>query len=671
MDPFRTQLLAIVREPQEIFVLRKKGIIPTSINFTGSFNGPSKMSPRLAECLTLQADSEHGPSMSALAKSFQHHATSRPNGIHLRLAVVGIVLATMFTPTNAYFDQGICCMLKAREEITLFQDNPWSVCDTDHSYVYLNPGPYTSVPATMGWCEQNCGGYQRSSADEWLRPLTTWVLPAAALLLLCSLGEEEEPNKENAEEEKPSKGNGKRLSWWDRLGPWRYKAQEYIALLGDPASAICGAFSEIVMDARVLSSKRGGWFEGGMVGVSTLAGSAKFDEDALVKQLLKNVEPTASEPQYQAIKDIRELLAKNDRVEYIQKLKDLLAKNDRVKSRLHSGMTVTLKARLEFINAVFLPVMLQLVTTASSFHDAYDQNGDVETAHNLSYGVWYSWIIILAVASNSFAASVNPGVAKAAIGDLVDLSSSILPLRKRFPNAVDWGNWVRRLCGDARDDCFTTYFYHTYIGGQLFGWACVACACACASAISYTTPPTGVGCDTFAYILYGALSFVLALLVVLRHWVEKRSQAKKPSHSAWGIVDDILKVIYAVLVSLNAFVLFGSTLFHLIGLYRSCRCQALFGSSSAVLELNFFTQQAIDNATRFWLPVGYMCFSFIWVICMIAIILWAYLYHHIHTGHFPECFRADNSSRDDSEQVIYTQVTPAIQVGRPSGRAAK
>jgi len=165
---------------------------------------------------------------------------------------------------------------------------------------------------------------------------------------------------------------------------------------------------------------------------------------------------------------------------------------------------------------------------------------------------------------------------------------------------------------------------------------------------------------------------VLALLLVLRHWVrsqvergsqseevlpvkkgppvEKESpveegpQAKKPWHSAWKIVDDILKVIYALLVFLNAFVLFGSTLFHLIGLYRSCRCQALFGSSSAILELNFFTQQAIDNATRFWLPVGYVCFSFVWVVCMFAIVLRAYLSHSYQrpSGYFAgDAFREE------------------------------
>lgn len=561
--------------------------------------------------------------MSALAKSFQHHTTSRRNGNFLRLTAVGIVLATMFTPTNAYFDQGICCMLKVREEIAVFHYNPWSVCDTDHSYVYLSPGPYTSVPATMAWCEQNCGGYQRSSADEWLRPLATWVLPTVALLLICSVGESEE--------------NGKRLPWGE-ICSWRYwvkyltrdpatgiryKVQEYIALLGDPASAICGGFSEIVTDARILSSKPKGWFERGMVGVSTLAGSTRPRGELLAN--VETKEPTTSESKTSAVTS------------------DVAI--DRL--RLLFGIQVILKARLDFINGVFLPVVLQLAATVSSFHDAYDQNGDVETAHNLSYGIWYSWVIILAVVSNSNAASANPGVAKAAIGDVV--ADSTLPLRKRFPNAMAWGNWVKKLCDGAEDVYHTKYFYYIYIGGQLFGWACVAFACACASVISYTTPTTGVGCDTFTYILYGSLSLVVALLLVLRHWVwskvppdekgspvQRESQADKPSRSAWKIIDEILKVVYAVLVSLNAFVLFGGTLFHLIGLYRSCRCQALFGSSSTVVELNFFTQQAIDNATRFWLPVGYVCFSLVWVICMTAIILRAYLYYHFHkpSGYF-------------------------------------
>ena len=88
--------------------------------------------------------------MSASAKSSQHHTPSRPNGNLLKLTAVGFVFATMFTPTNAYFDQGICCMLKVREEISVYQDDPWSVCDTDHAYVLLEPRAVHTCPRNNG-----------------------------------------------------------------------------------------------------------------------------------------------------------------------------------------------------------------------------------------------------------------------------------------------------------------------------------------------------------------------------------------------------------------------------------------------------------------------------------------------------------------------------------------
>jgi hypothetical protein len=624
------------------------------------------MSPRFAECHASETDSEHVLTSPASARSSPCHTVSRLNGKFLRLCAVAIVFATMFTPTNAYFDQGICCMLAVRANITYYDDNPWTVCDTDHAYVYLNPGPYASVNVTMGWCQQNCGGHEPSSSDEWIRPLATWILPAVALLLICSVGEREKEDSGEKEDsdEKGDRNDKTAKSWWKKTLGFRYKAQEYVALIGDPASAICGGFSEIVTDARILLLKPRNWFEKAMVGVSTLAGSTKFNEEAVhINKLWTNAEnnrsnvallDTTTSTAANAIDDPSRSDEDENSISATQDQPPVESDRDikKVKTQLFYGIRVLLKARLNFINAIFLPVVMLFATTAASFHDAYDSNGDVETAHNLSYGVWYSWIIILAVVSNSIAASMNPGIAEAAIRDLVDLSSPTLPLRKRFPNSIAWGDWAKRLCGGSEDFSSSKLFYSTYIIGQLSGWACVTVACASATVISYNTPTTGIGCDTFTYILYGVLSLVVALLLVLRHWVRVqmngRQHVTKPSHkhSGWKIADDVLKAIYALLVFSNAMVLFGSTLFHLVGLYRSCRCQALFGSSTALLELNFFTQQAIDNATEFWLPVGYMCFSFVWVVCMTAIMLRAFLYFHFHKPSSP--FADDGQTRYQS-----------------------
>ncbi|CZR69128.1 uncharacterized protein PAC_19028 [Phialocephala subalpina] len=318
------------------------------------------MSLRFAKCLT----SPEGP---------QYHAISRRNGNFLNLCAVAIVFATMFTPANANFDQGIC------------------FCDTDHAYVYLSPGPYASVNVTMGWCQQNCGGYKLSSSDEWLRPLATWILPTVALLLLCSVGEDKDDDE---------------ASWWKKIRDligFGYKAREYVALIGDPASAICGGFSEIFTDARVLLLKPRNWSEKAMRGLWTKVNAENNQQNTT---LLETSTATDGPSRTHGDKDISVIQGS--------------PVDSEVQTRLFYGIRVILTARLDFINAIFLPVVLLFATTIASFHDAYDNNGDIETAHNLAYGVWYSWVIILAVVSNSYAASVNPGVAEAAIRDLVD-----------------------------------------------------------------------------------------------------------------------------------------------------------------------------------------------------------------------------------------------------------
>src|SRR4051794_5763407 len=68
---------------------------------------------------------------------------------------------------------------------------------------------------------------------------------------------------------------------------------------------------------------------------------------------------------------------------------------------------VLLEARVDFVNTVLIPVILILVVTASVFYDAYQSLGDNDTAHSLAFGLLYSWLIILAVASNCYTGSLT------------------------------------------------------------------------------------------------------------------------------------------------------------------------------------------------------------------------------------------------------------------------
>lgn len=55
----------------------------------------------------------------------------------------------------------------------------------------------------------------------------------------------------------------------------------------------------------------------------------------------------------------------------------------------------------------------------------------------------------------------------------------------------------------------------------------------------------------------------------------------------------------------------------------------LFVPKTKLVELNDNTAEAIRNATLYWLPVGYMAFIFVWVVCAAAILERQYIKFHI------------------------------------------
>lgn len=150
--------------------------------------------------------------------------------------LITAVFALLCVPINARSDMdlGRCCMKAAREqfnETNLLK--PWNVCGVSPVFDFSNPGsPNPSVNVSLGWCKAHCPGYQKSSAQQWLQPLSTWGIQALTLLVLCTVGET---------------GSTKRK--WPFFILY-YKIKEYVAILGDPASAICGAFSELWMEDR-------------------------------------------------------------------------------------------------------------------------------------------------------------------------------------------------------------------------------------------------------------------------------------------------------------------------------------------------------------------------------------------------------------------------------------
>ena len=497
-----------------------------------------------------------------------------------------------------------------------------------------------------------------------------------------------------------------------------YQIQELMAILGDPAGAIRGAFSEVALNLRMVHDiYYPGDFDRLVKGLAIIAGQTRFTEfvDArLTYFILKNgtLAGIDSIIGVNAMADLRKALRnftdnKEEQLlnidspvdEVGQKIKGTLIKHVRwtlvegtedslrntlkalrdclrcdidkkhpamncLQCTLHdeivnvldhgisrvgelrslnrnkwaedlqSGVRVILKGRVGFMKGIVLPIILGLVATAASFYSAYNKVGDNDTAHTLAYGVWYSWSIIAAVVSNCYVATTNPGVAKLAL-NYEFLSEITVPLRERSENTQKWKKWLQDIgCGEqghpAKDPAFqgiASFWSKSWsllrlLIEQTLAWVCIGMPCACAASISYTTPTVGLGCRSFTFLLYGICTLVLSWLSAYRGQVLRTAET-------WS-QRVCLRSLYIFGICVNVFIISMGTLADLIGLYRTCACENLFASDDFLLQMSSNTALDVANAKKFWLPIGYLDFGFVWIVCVIAVTCRSYIAYSIN-----------------------------------------
>ncbi|KIW31332.1 uncharacterized protein PV07_02989 [Cladophialophora immunda] len=566
-----------------------------------------------------------------------------------------LILSLIIASASAY-DSNICCLKAARlPDVRIPLDQyPWDVCSLNDTETYAEGTTFPSVNVTMGWCRAHCPGNRQSDLSQWLQPLTSWIVPYIGLLLLCPLGDFKPPSEA--------------YRWfWQFVG----YTLEWINLLGDPTSAIFGSFSEIWSDATMLhtidqtpeeshepppgkitSLSASKW-------VVVLVGDTEFDrrkfreneqytelegghEQTIEKQSPSLPEKTASES--------NRLLSSVSNEEVDDLPTDL-------RVRVKNAINTLIEARTHFKKAIFLPTILFLAVTASVFYDAYNKLGDNDTADWLAFGIWYSWMVILSVAANCFASSVNAGVTQTTLGQYTRLSDRSVPLRERYFNGLLWQEWLTRIHKKRRlavpgaakrggllhkqkaensvnfeESHHAKYPFLTLrkavelLIGHIFAWLCVAVPTACAIVVSYKTPTVGWDCRSFNFLLYG----ILALVVPAVHIAYQRVpyDDKKDDNNereGYKYLKKGLKTIYWLLACANAAVLTIGTILQLAGVYRSCRCQLLFAPDSALVEVNRNTPLAVDNAKRYWLQIGYLAFGIVWVVCGVVTAARAYI----------------------------------------------
>lgn len=575
-----------------------------------------------------------------------------------------LIIACFFQPALGRFDLVRCCVVAARDEKIMkpLELRPWHICHFGDEPQYPSEERWPSVAKTRTWCKAECSGYQQSETEQWLQPLATWIAPYIAIMLLCPIGEWDE-------EEDPDNIDG----LLDRLlapikATWKFirtVIAEYILLLGDPASALWGAFSEIISDlklARRLNNKETpSRLSRIALWITMLAGDTKLDtdkfldgfiaefrqEEALLSQPGSSKSrsiiadrtaklPTSTEKSPSIADGNNPILRSKSRME--SSATGLPPNSASVAQSLQDSVLVLVRSRVSFSKSIFLPVILTIAVVASVFFDSYRKLGDKDTAHALAYGIWYSWIITLGVAANCFATSTNVGLARLAFSRSFELSHRRVSLAQRYINRFEWNRWLwpiehadhtkssttsasSQKQNDLESPATTTsppkqngLFWFQFLIGQLAGWACVAFACSCAAVVSWTTPTVGLGCRSFNFVLYGVGTFFVALL----HVICAREECL-PTTKNHGLLRMVLLCIYWVVVVFNAAVLVIGTILHLSGAYRSCWCSNIFTRDDTLLEFQRNTELAYNNAKRYWLVTGYVAFSFVWVVGSVTV----------------------------------------------------
>lgn len=101
------------------------------------------------------------------------------------------------------------------------------------------------------------------------------------------------------------------------------------------------------------------------------------------------------------------------------------------------------------------------------------------------------------------------------------------------------------------------------------------------------------------------------------HWRTRRQSPKPPRRP----LTKIIHASYIICATLNIGFLVVGTILNWAGVYTSCRCKHIFGSSDHPLELGGNTQQALDNAHKYWNSTGYVAYLVAWCICAVAIVV--------------------------------------------------
>ncbi|KAI5777730.1 hypothetical protein EDC01DRAFT_385761 [Geopyxis carbonaria] len=540
--------------------------------------------------------------------------------ILLPRVIAVIAFFTLIAPADAT-NFRFCCIKRAREirhTLPLGTRDPYSACGLGLENTTVIPETYNpSINATKQWCSENCPGFEKSGRLDLVTAITTWLAPALAFLFLCttqetpiSIGRALAPPKDWYTDIKEGRilGLGHRtpvLWFWS-----------YVSILGDPASAIGGAFLEVAMNFHMARKLTYTHRDSRFLNISRNCLLAVL---VLIGQLEPEKPPVSTESNgIQAVRSVKEA-------------PDKMMENKRAADKRKEGIALVLYAKKDFALGVAFPCVLAVAVAAGTYSSAYQKKGDVKTSLDLSYSVCYTWLLLLAVSSNCHISALNATCLNRifeSYGVWPDghRGSQTVALRRKYQNATKWMRILKlkrsgELASDPPSKTVKGFWKldWKFIGGQMFGCGCIAFYSACAVAIAYTTPTTGIGCRSLNFIIYAGMNCILSIIQIVR-WELERAIDRPDATPDWRKhAYNLLMFVYFAFVITNFLILIAGTIGHFSGQMNRCSCFGLF-KPNARIELAIYTSESIENALNYWLLIGHLSHAISWGLLVMMLV---------------------------------------------------
>jgi hypothetical protein len=475
-------------------------------------------------------------------------------------------------------------------------ENSTSVCGQEYAKGKLAADYVTT---DLDTCFRLNPGWESSKADkpsQWAGPLVGFLLPSLAFVISiprpCHIPL---PTKKIA-------GNKISAFIWGLLALVLLFVDTWLSVglvFGFASAWIAGAIHELYVDRAILKelktkidSGEGLDHEDRFVLAITLVGS--FDD--------REGTSPASPP------------STGTHLPFSDSVKDLTEHADDARGFLKQACTHL----VPFDVQVGVPTVFYVGAFTYSIVDALARWGDNDTAHSIAFGLWYSNILLVALASSTVLSVSNPSIIESAMATknvteqtlqlkwLCDRRSALAKLSEQ--QFLDDNGMPCSLPKRYLKILTLTYANRS----ALIAIVIQAPPWSLAIWVSYTTPEVGLSCRSATVLVYAVCQVLLVFA-----WRGRSTRKRR-----CGFVISVAYYLLGVAAFLCSF---GGTAMQLAGIYRNCICKAgiLWGLQSreswirANVELATDTQKHHDAASN-WIIGGGVGIIWVTILCLFA-----------------------------------------------------